>query len=97
MSPKRVDANQAQIVRILRDMGCSVAHMHELGKGAPDILVGFRGENFIFEIKDPDKPPSQRRLTEDEEKWHTRWKGQVNTVLYAYDIVEIIKGKCPEK
>ena len=71
-------------------------HLHELGKGAPDILVGFHGENFIFEIKDPDKPPSHRKLTGDEEKWHEKWRGQINTVLYVYDIVEIIKKKVPE-
>lgn len=95
--PKRVDANQRQLTKLLREMGCSVQPIHEVGKGCPDILVGFRGENYLFEIKDPNKPPSARKLTEDEEAWHLKWRGQVATVMTFYDIVEILKKKHGEK
>ena len=95
--PKRVDVNQAEIVEILRGMGCSVQHMHELGKGAPDILVGYRGDNYLFEIKDPGKPPSARKLTDDEQRWHERWRGQVAVVTSAYDVIEILKKNHGER
>ena len=78
--PKRVDANQPDIVRDLRQVGASVAHTHMVGQGFPDIVVGFRGQNYLFEIKDGAKPPSKRKLTPDEEQWHLAWNGQVTVV-----------------
>ncbi len=36
----KVDTNQADIVAALRAAGASVADMHELGHGYPDLLVG---------------------------------------------------------
>ena len=76
----RIDANQTEIVQMLRKIGASVQSLAMVGQGVPDLLVGFRGENFLFEIKDGDKPPSRRNLTSDEETWHMRWVGQVHTV-----------------
>ena len=76
----RVDENQRDIVAALRAAGASVLHMHELGRGAPDIAAGFRGENHFLEIKDGSKPPSARRLTPKEQEWHDAWQGQVAVV-----------------
>jgi hypothetical protein len=73
---KRVDNNQTQIVKALRDMGCTVEHLHEVGKGCPDIVVGFKSRNFLLEIKADDK----KVLTPDQVNWHRFWKGQVNVV-----------------
>lgn len=36
--------------------------------------------SLIVEIKDDTQPPSKRKLTEDETKWHDSWKGQVAIV-----------------
>lgn len=73
--PKRADANQPEIVKALREAGCSVQHLHTIGKGTPDILVGRDGMNVLLEIK-----RGNAGLTPDEEKWHRDWKGQVATV-----------------
>lgn len=78
--PKRTDANQAEIVAALRQAGASVAPTHGLGRGFPDLAVGFRGQNFLLEVKDGMKKPSERKLTPDEERWHQGWRGQVVTV-----------------
>lgn len=76
----RVDANQPKIVKALRELGCSVQSMAAIGKGCPDLLVGYRGRNIIMEIKDGDKFPSERRLNPDQQIWHEDWKGQVDKV-----------------
>lgn len=86
----RVDENQKQIVKALRKVGYSVLHLHKLGKGAPDILVGAKGQNFLFEIKNDKKCKSQRVLTEDEETFHLEWCGQVSVVTTAQEIINII-------
>jgi hypothetical protein len=76
----KVDANQADIVAALRKIGASVQTLHSVGQGCPDILVGWRGMNTILEIKDGKKPPSARKLTEDQVIWHETWRGQVAVV-----------------
>jgi Holliday junction resolvase len=75
-----VDANQREIVAALRGVGCTVQHLHTVGQGCPDILVGCRGTNLLMELKDHRRPPSARKLTPDEVEWHERWRGQVVVV-----------------
>lgn len=76
----RVDSNQKQLVKELRGIGCSVAITSNLGSGFPDIVVGYRGVNYLLEIKDPNKPPSQRKLTQDEIEFQDKWKGQYSVI-----------------
>jgi hypothetical protein len=71
----KVDANQAAIVRALRQIGASVQSIADLGDGCPDLLVGFRGKVALMECKDGNQPPSKRRLTEEESNWHKAWQG----------------------
>ena len=86
----RVDDNQAQIVAELRQCGVTVQHLHMVGQGCPDIMCGWHNRTYVFEIKDPDKPPSKRRLTEDEEKWHEEWGGQVDIILTTEDALKVM-------
>jgi hypothetical protein len=86
----KVDANQPDIVAGLRAIGASVLHLHELGQGAPDILVGFRGVNFLMEIKDGAKPLYAQRLTSFEEQFHDRWVGQLIVVRSLSDALRAI-------
>lgn len=76
----RVDDNQGEIVAALRAAGCSVTSLASVGKGCPDLVVGRNGVNYLLEVKDGKKPPSKRRLTEDEKAWHNAWMGQVSVV-----------------
>ena len=79
---RKVDTNQAAIVAALRQVGAEVQPLHTLGGGVPDLLVAFRGANYLLEVKDGDKSPSKQALTPDEAAWHARWlrKGQVAIV-----------------
>ena len=86
----RVDANQPDIVKGLRAVGASVAHIHMVGQGLPDIIVGFRGVNYLLEIKDENKPPSKRRLTPDEKDWHDNWRGSVHVVNNEDEALRVI-------
>ena len=74
MRAARVDSNQKEIVKALRQAGATVLHTHQL-KNCFDILVGYNGINYIVEIKDGNKPPSQRKLTTGEEKFRDEWEG----------------------
>lgn len=82
----RTDANQDQIVRELRARGCSVWPVNQ----RCDLVVGWRGTNHLFEVKDPEKSPSARRLTEAEQRFHDDWKGQVDVIHTADEAFEIM-------
>jgi hypothetical protein len=80
MRAAKVDDNQKEIVKALRTLGCSVQHLHNLGAGCPDLLVGYKGFNILLEVKDGNKSPSQQKLTPDQVIWHRDWRGHVNVV-----------------
>lgn len=86
----KVDRNQPEIVRALRQAGASVLSMSDLGDGAPDIAVGLRGQTFFFEIKDGLAKPSERRLTEQEKLWHQNWRGHVEVVESVKDALRAV-------
>jgi hypothetical protein len=88
----RVDANQAAIVEALRAIGASVQSLAMVGRGVPDLLVGFRSQNWLIEVKDGAKPQSARRLTADEVAWHDGWRGQVATVASIEDALELVSS-----
>jgi hypothetical protein len=73
---KKVDANQSEIVDGLRRVGAAVKSIASIGKGFPDLLVGYRGVWYVAELKDGKKPPSQRQLTPAEKAWHQSCAGK---------------------
>lgn len=90
----RVDDNQTLIVQTLRQYGASVQPLHTVGKGCPDLLVGFKGVNFLIEIKDGLKIPSKRRLTPDQQNWHELWAGQVTIVTNCAEALALMERQC---
>lgn len=95
----RTDANQSDIVKALLAAGCSVQSLASVGLGTPDLLAGRAGINYVLEVKDGNRIPSERVLTADEKKWHGRWQGQVAVVenveqaLEACGILAAIKAR----
>lgn len=94
---KRIDRNQNEIVKILRQLGCSVYVTSGVGDGFTDIVFGLCGFNFLGEIKDGSKPPSARKLTPKEQKFHDEWKGQVcilESIEQAIAFVNCVRNEC---
>ena len=90
--PKRIDANQREIVKILRNLGASVQILSAVGKGCPDLLIGMFGKNFLVEVKNGKLPPSSQRLTEHEEKFFSEWKGQVYIIKSMDEVVNFVNS-----
>lgn len=88
---RRVDANQDQIVSALRACGATVRVISQ-GGGIPDLLVGYRGYTLLLEVKDGNKPPSARELTEPEQKFFEEWTGGLLAIVNNVDeALEILK------
>jgi hypothetical protein len=77
----RVDKNHFEVVEALRAAGATVQSLAGVGKGVPDLLVGYRQTTLLMEVKDGHKSPSQRKLTEDQLKWHGAWNGGTLAVV----------------
>ena len=92
----KVDGNQTKIVQTLHAIGASVTHLHALGKGVPDILVGWKGINYLIEIKDGSLPLSKQRLTKAEKEFAEKWRGHyaiASTTDEALAIIGAITNK----
>jgi len=66
----RVDANHGEIVAALRSIGVQVTDLSASGNGVPDLMCLWRAQIYLLEIKDGSKPPSARKLTADQVKFH---------------------------
>ena len=79
------DANHETIVREFMRSGADVVNLSTLGKGVPDILIGFAGFSQLVEIKLPAKAglkPSRKTLLSLRQKgWHNSWRGRSPVVI----------------
>ena len=85
----RVDTNQKEIVKSLRKIGATVQPLHSVGEGCPDLLVGYRGINFLIEVKNLDGFGNKKTPAQIE--WHDEWRGQVNIVTSVSEAIDLVK------
>ena len=84
---KRTDDNQAEIVKQLNDIpGCAC---YVLGDPL-DLLIGFRGHNYLVEIKRPDKINQPSSRTKKQKKFIPNWPGQVRIASTFDEIYTLI-------
>jgi hypothetical protein len=85
----RRDDNESEIVTALRKAGAYVAYINT----PCDLIVGINNSTILVEIKDGSKPPSARKLTPNEQKFHDEWIGGplviLNSVEEAIDLTKI--------
>ena len=78
---KKRDANEPQIVDGLLRAGATVERMHT----PSDLLVGFRGGNYLLEVKTEDG-----QLTGSEQRFRDSWRGQYAVVRTIEEALEAI-------
>ena len=84
------DDNHKDIVACFRGYGASVSDVSSLPNIGYDIVVGFRGFNFLVEIKDGKKAPSARKLTKSEQNMLDTWNGQYSVVESEEDVYKLL-------
>ena len=82
----RVDANQAEIVSALRDIGCSVLDLSRVGEGVPDLLVWSHKVGLVLlEVK-----IDKGKLTLEQRDFHQRWPVYVvRSIHEAFAVVGV--------
>lgn len=81
------DRNEPEIVEALRAAGAAVQKLD--GTGVPDLLVGYRGDLFLVEIKNPDAKGGGKyntgdgSLTDAQTRWWAAWKGKAPAIVHT--------------
>ncbi len=86
----RRDANHQEVIAAFEKMGCTVIDVAGIPCGF-DILVGYGGLCLPVEIKDGTKPPSARKLTDNEAKVHAAWTGGARLVKDLDGVQETVR------
>jgi len=91
----RRDTNEKEIIKAMREAGAYVKVIND--EGLFDLLVAYTGPSgfehtLLIEVKDGAKPPSARRLTDAEAKFHNEWPlSNLFIVISAEHAVALLK------
>ena len=85
---KKVDKNQKDVVKALRDYGAQVFLLHTVGGGIPDLMVCYNDQTILMEVKDGE----DKKLTPQQITLFANWQGgalfRVNSVQEAIDVLK---------
>jgi Holliday junction resolvase len=85
---KKIDLNHTEIVKTFKDLGATVFDASGIGRGFPDIVVGYNGHTVLVEIKSGAK----KKFTEAQLKFMAEWKGSaVNRIDDVGGAIRLIK------
>lgn len=87
----KIDRNHGEIAGAFIALGCRVRSLAAVGGGMPDLLISVPGCNMLVEVKDGDKPPSARKLTPDQVKFHAEWTGPISTVIDLDGVQAVVR------
>jgi len=85
MNHGKRDGNQAEIVEALRKVGASVLDLADVGRGCPDLLVGYAGREWLVEVKTPNG-----ELTPDQKAFIQVWHGAVHVIRNVDEALAVI-------
>jgi hypothetical protein len=85
---KRVDENQKQLVHTFIALGATVLNLSTVGRGCPDLLIGYRGKSVLVEIK----RNAKASYTEPQIKFMQEWRGGAVSRIDSVDAaIRLIK------
>ena len=91
---KRTDNNHSEIVKTLRQLGCSVFDTSRVAGGFPDLVVGKHQITCLVEVKQSAKS----KYTSAQELFMMNWKGsavvRINDVDGAIRLVKMLDNHC---
>lgn len=94
---KKTDSNQKEIIRQLKSIGASVVDTSAVGKGFPDLVVGYQKQTYLVEVKSSNKAYG-KSLNENQVKFKDAWKGsEIILVRNIEDFISFINNKGDKK
>lgn len=80
------DLNEPEIVAALQKIGATVERLS--GKNIPDLLIGYKKHNYLFEIKS-----KSGILTPGQIDFHKNWKGHINVIRNIDEALNVLYYK----
>ena len=85
---KRVDENQKMLIHTFIALGASVLNLSTVGRGCPDLLIGYKGKSVLVEVKRDIKSS----FTEPQVKFMQEWRGGAVSRIDSVDAaIRLIK------
>jgi hypothetical protein len=94
MYGRKKDANHNEIVDALTNAGAYVIDMSHVGKGFPDLIVGFQNTTILMEIKNPKTSYGKRGLNKNQLEWKEKWLGGAYCVVDSIEAALRMIGVC---
>lgn len=85
MYGRKKDANHNEIVDAMTKVGAYVIDMSHVGKGFPDLIVGFQNMTILMEIKNPKTSYGKKGLNKNQLQWKEKWTGGAYCVVDSID------------
>lgn len=89
---KRVDSNQKELVAVFRQLGVTVIDLSKVGKGIPDLMLGYNNKTVLVEIKSS----KSAKLNPLQECFFREWKGgmlaRIDNLDSAVRLVNIMRN-----
>lgn len=89
----RTDKNQQEIMNALRNCGASVVDLSSVGRGCPDLLIGYAGKTILMEVKNPKNSYGRKGFNVNQTKWASEWRGQLIIVRSVSEALAAIGAK----
>lgn len=70
---QKTDRNHVEVMNVFRSFGFVILDLSKVGGGCPDFLAANKRREILVEVKDGEKPPSQRKLNEKQVAFHDGW------------------------
>ena len=86
MRAARVDSNQGKIDEAAEKVGCCIVRASKAPELGFDRLYIRHGRVYIVEVKDGEKPPSKRQLTDNEK----RTRADIEAAGGVYHVIESV-------
>ena len=87
---RRVDENQADIVKAIRKLGAEVTPLFRVGQGVSDLLVSWRQKWFVIECK-----TDTGELNKDQKDWIGKQRAAVVVVTSPMQAVQFLMDVKP--
>ena len=84
---RRVDENQGEVVNAIEKAGGVVTYLYRVGEGVSDLLVSFRQQWLVFEVK----KDARQKLTKPQIDWIGRQRSPVYVVTSGLEAVQIMQ------
>jgi hypothetical protein len=85
MYGRKKDANHNEIVDAMTKVGAYVIDMSHVGRGFPDLIVGFKKMTILMEIKNPKTSYGKKGLNKNQLQWKEQWTGGTYCVVDSVD------------